>query len=131
MPESGAGETLSESLPVTWAEASNVWPAAERDTNMHDDQPGGVPQGPKLPNDVRVVMRHFDKPVSLRELLHSTLDRLLDEMIRTEEPAGVVAVTNLDEHDTVMGGRTVVLALDLDPAAHEYDDCGLGEPENP
>lgn len=86
---------------------------------MHDDQPGGVPQKPEF---AKVTLRHFDHPVSLRELLHSTLDRLLDEMVGASEPRGVVAVTNMDEGDKPFAGHTVILALDLDPQDGDYPD---------
>lgn len=86
---------------------------------IHDDMPGGVPQLPKE----HVVMRHFDEPVSVRQLLHSALDRLFDYMIAANEGAGVVAITPLDVPE--FDGGSIVLALDLMPDAHEYD--GLSE----
>lgn len=85
---------------------------------MHDDQPGGVPQKPEF---AKVTLRHFDHPVSIRELLHSTLDRLLDEMVAASEPQGVVAVTNMDPGGAPFAGHTVILALDLDPQTEAYE----------
>lgn len=90
---------------------------------MHDDYPGGVPQGSTEGAQIR--LRHFDKPISIRDLLHSTLDRLFDAMIAKKESMGVVAVTNMDPGPSEWAGHTVVLALDLDPTSHEYE--GLNE----
>jgi len=75
------------------------------------------------PEFSKVTLRHFDHPVSIRELLHSTLDRLLDEMIAGGEPRGAVSVTNMDEPsgDNPLSGHTVVLALDLDPPVDGYE----------
>lgn len=64
------------------------------------------------------VLRHFDQGISLREMLHGTLDRLLDKLVTEQETMGAAAVTILSasgETDKVFGGRTVMLALDLDP----------------
>lgn len=83
---------------------------------MHDDQPGGVPQHPR---EERIIMRHFDKSVTVRELLHSSLDRLLDFMNEHKEPAGVVAITPMDTPE--FEGGSIVLALDFAPHEHEYD----------
>jgi hypothetical protein len=87
---------------------------------MHDDD-GLIPREPQA----QIKLRHFDRPVSVRELLHSTLDRLLSAMILHSEPQGVVAVTCM-QGTGEFAGRTVVLALDLDPAAQEYDGLGNG-----
>ena len=93
---------------------------------MHDDMEGGVPQpGPQFE---RVVLRKFDEPVTIRELLHSSLDRLLDYMGAHGEPQGVVSVTNLDEvgADNPFAGHTVVLAIDMDPQPETYEDLNEG-----
>lgn len=82
---------------------------------MHDDM--------QQPPAERVVLRHFDAPVSMRQLLHSTLDRLFDYMIEQKEPAGCVAITPLDVPE--MQGGSIVLALDFVPHAHDYE--GLNE----
>ena len=89
----------------------------------HDDMPGGVPQHP--PGTERVIMRHFDKAVSLRELLHSSLDRLFDYMVEQREAAGCVSITPLDVPE--FDGGSIVLALDLMPDKHDYD--GLHDEE--
>lgn len=83
---------------------------------MHDDQPGGVPQ---LPQGERIIMRHYDKAISLRELLHASLDRLFDYMVEQKESAGVVAVTPMDVPE--FDGGSIVIALDFAPHEHEYD----------
>lgn len=83
---------------------------------MHDDDN-------LRPEFSKVTMRHFPHPVTIRELLHSTLDRLLDEMVAQSEPRGAVSVTNMDPGDSPFAGHTVVLALDLDP--HDLDYEGL------
>lgn len=87
---------------------------------MHDDDPGGVPQGNR-PD--RIVMRSFDQPVSVRQLLHSSLDRLFDYMIAQRELAGVVAITPMDVPE--FDGGSIVLALDFAPHEHDYE--GLNE----
>ena len=91
---------------------------------MHDDQPGGVPQG--KPKVERIVMRQFDKAVSVRELLHSSLDRLFDYMIAQRELAGVVAITPMDVPE--FDGGSIVLALDFAPHEHEYEGLDDSEP---
>lgn len=89
---------------------------------MHDDMEGGVPQQPRAE---RIVMRTFDEAVSVRQLLHSSLDRLFDYMIEQRELAGVVAITPMDVPE--FDGGSIVLALDFAPHAHEYE--GLDEPD--
>lgn len=91
---------------------------------MHDDD------FPIKPEFAKVTLRHFDHPVSIRELLHSTLDRLLDEMVAHSEPQGAVAVTNMDAGDNPFSGRTVVLALDLDPHDEEFEEPDEGSDGN-
>lgn len=88
---------------------------------MHDDQPGGVPQGPQTE---RVIMRSFDNPVTIRELLHSSLDRLFDFMMAQRELAGVVAITPLDVPE--LNGNSIVLAIDFAPHEHEYEGLDDG-----
>ena len=89
---------------------------------MHDDQPGGVPQQPPID---RLVMRSFDEPVTVRQLLHSSLDRLFDYMIQQRELAGVVAITPMDVPE--FEGGSIVLALDFAPHAHEYEGLDDGD----
>lgn len=92
---------------------------------MHDDDN-------LRPHFSKVTLRHMTEPVTLRELLHSTLDRLLDEMIQETEPRGCVAVTNMDPSgpENPLSGHTVVLALDLDPESGEYEDLDEGLRDN-
>lgn len=85
---------------------------------MHDDD--GL-----IPAHTRLKVRHFDQKVSVRELLHSTLDRLLNEMLILQQPQGAVSVTCLDT-DGDFAGRTVVMALDLDPEEKDYEDLFNG-----
>lgn len=87
----------------------------------HDDMPGGVPQGDS--SKTRVVIRHFDKSVTIRELLHTSLDRLFDYMSQQNELAGVVSITPLDVPE--LNGNSIVLALDFAPHEHDYE--GLNE----
>jgi len=82
---------------------------------MHDDMIGGVPQ----PHEDRVILRSFEKSVTVRELLHSSLDRLLDFMLEHKQPAGVVAITPLDTPE--FDGGSIVLALDFELDEHNYE----------
>ena len=88
---------------------------------MHDDMDGGVPQG----QPDRIIMRSFNEPISVRQLLHSSLDRLFDYMIAQRELAGVVAITPMDVPE--FDGGSIVLALDFAPHEHDYE--GLDDPE--
>ena len=93
---------------------------------MHDDD-GLVPN-----HKTKVKVRHFDQPVSIRDLLHSTLDRLLNELLINQQPQGVVSVTCLDPEGE-FAGRTVLLALDLDTQEEDYEGLfsGPDDPPNP
>ncbi len=87
---------------------------------MHDDD--------GLENTNPLVLRHFEDPVSVRELLHSTLDRLLDTLITNQETIGAASVTVLGATgatNDVFGGKTIFIALDLDP----QNECTCGECE--
>lgn len=75
------------------------------------------------PIDPLTRLRSFPKGISLQEHLHLSLDRLLEEMVRLQETCGSVAVTVLDSTGP-WAGRTVVLAVDLDPEDVTEDDRG-------
>ena len=96
--------------------------AEEIGLRMHDDD-GLIPAPAR---ESKLILRHFDKPVGIRELPHSTLDRLLNEMLTFQEPVGCVTVTSLDVEGP-FAGRSVLMALDLDPQESNYE--GLNEPE--
>ena len=83
---------------------------------MHDDDVPLKPLAGPMP-----ILRHFEHPVSLKQHLHESLDRLLDEMSQGGDTVGMVQITVLDS-DGPWAGQTVMLALDLDPAAHNDDD---------
>lgn len=87
---------------------------------MHDDD--GL-----RPEFTRVVIRHFPKAVNVRELLHSTLDRLLDMMFQEKETKGCVSVTSMDPEPAPFAGHTLVIGLDLDAQPEDYE--GLDESE--
>jgi len=77
---------------------------------MHDDD-GLVDKNP-------LVLRHFEQPVSVREMLHNTMDSLLDELIRNHETMGAASVTVMSAEgitNELFGGKTMLIALDLDP----------------
>lgn len=91
---------------------------------MHDDD-GLVDKHP-------LVIRHYENPVSVRDMLHGTLDRLLDTLIASHETMGAASVTVLSAEgitEEIFGGKTMMIALDLDPQPGECD-CGYcGGPE--
>ena len=83
---------------------------------MHDDD--------GLEHTNPLVVRHYDTPVSVREMLHGLMDRLLDSLIERQETMGAASITVLGAEGVVnelFGGKTLMLALDLDP--HECPGC--------
>lgn len=80
--------------------------------------------------DTPLVLHHYDTPVSVRDMLHGVLDRLLDAMIERKETWGGASVTVLEATgatEELFGGRTLMLALDLDPTA----ECDCGHCDDP
>jgi hypothetical protein len=76
----------------------------------HPEDQGPIPQRA----EPEWIVNHFEKPVSLREHLHSSLDRLLTHMEQAQETQGLVSITVLDA-EGAWAGHTVALAVDLNP----------------
>ncbi len=85
---------------------------------MHDDD--------GLENENPLVIRHYEHPVSVRDMLHGTLDRLLDTLIANHETMGAASVTVLAAEgitEQIFGGKTMMIALDLDPGPCDCGEC--------
>ena len=85
---------------------------------MHDDD--------GLENENPLVLRHYDTPVSVRDMLHGTLDRLLDTLIANHETMGAASVTVMQAEgitNEIFGGKTMMIALDMDPGPCDCGHC--------